>query len=122
MFFEGKKNEKEKKLLLIATDKSSFINKTELTLKIFSDSTYVFNVNVNGQLYNKVENFKGYVKIKNDSLDFFPSRFEMKIFVCLIYSASNYSFGHWIFYTFFTCCFTTAALLRIFRQHHCFEH
>ncbi|WP_210646921.1 hypothetical protein [Flavobacterium flabelliforme] len=76
LFSCHKKNERAKELLLIATDTSSFINKTELTLKIFSDSTYVFNVNVNGQNYNKVENFKGYVKIKNDSLDFFPSRFE----------------------------------------------
>lgn len=70
------KNEKEKELLLIATEKSSFINKSELTFKIFSDSTYIFNVNVKGQLYDKVENFRGYLKIKNDSIDFFPSRFE----------------------------------------------
>lgn len=76
LFSCHKKSEKQKELLLIASDKSSFIDKTELTFKIFSDSTYIFNVNVKGELYDKIENFKGYLKIKNDSLDFFPSRFD----------------------------------------------
>lgn len=70
------KIEKEKEILLIATDKSSFINETELTFKIFSDSSYVLNIIVNGDNYDKVENFKGHLKIKNDSIEFFPSRLE----------------------------------------------
>lgn len=73
-----KKNEKqtEKETLLIASDKSSFINETESTFKIFSDSTYLLKITVNGNSYDKVENFKGHLKIKNDSIEFFPFRLE----------------------------------------------
>jgi hypothetical protein len=66
----------EKEILLIATDKSSFVNQTESTFKIFSDSTYLLNIIVDGNNYDKVENFKGHLKIKSDSIEFFPSRLE----------------------------------------------
>ena len=72
----NKKTEKETEILLIASDKNSFENQSVSTFKIFSDSTYVLNITVNGNYYDKVENFRGHLKIKNDSIEFFPSRLE----------------------------------------------
>lgn len=75
-FISCRKNKNlEKEVLLSASDKRSFIDTTKLSFKLFSDSTYIFNVNVKGELYDKVENYKGSVTIEKDSLYFFPSRF-----------------------------------------------
>lgn len=71
------KNQKnDKDIVLLASENSASIDTTDIVFKIFSDSSYAFNVKEKGNNYNKTENYYGKVQIKNDSLIFFPFRFE----------------------------------------------
>lgn len=64
----------EKKALLIATQKFSTLNEVDRMFEIYDDSSYVFKEIINDLDYNKIEVFKGIVKINNDTIEFFPSR------------------------------------------------
>lgn len=71
-----KEPEQNDTIILSAIDKSYFVDSTKLTFNIYSDSIYVFNVAVRGEDYDRDENFRGKVKINNDTLDFFPLSFD----------------------------------------------
>lgn len=73
-FENQSKVEHSKKTLLIATQNFSSLDKIERTFKIFNDSTYLFTESIDQGDYNKLENFKGKLEIKNDTIKFFPFR------------------------------------------------
>ena len=62
------------KELLVAKDSSGLGR--SYSFKIFEDSTYVFTVKTSQPDYDNVENYKGSVQIKNDSLTFSPFEFK----------------------------------------------
>ncbi|MDQ0477061.1 hypothetical protein [Chryseobacterium sp. MDT2-18] len=66
----------KKEALLFATQNFNDLNKLERTLKIYSDSTFIFNEILNEPNHSKNETFKGFIKIKKDTLKFFPFELE----------------------------------------------
>lgn len=70
---ENKSNKKiQKETLLIAKQELSDFRKINRTFAIFSDSSYTFKEIIKDVNYSKEENFKGILKIKNDTIIFFP--------------------------------------------------
>jgi thioredoxin-related protein len=66
------KNNKQKEILLIATQNFNNIKEVKRTLTIFSDSTYTFIENLREPNHNKDETFEGLLKINKDSIKFHP--------------------------------------------------
>ena len=60
------KNNKQKEILLIATQNFNNIKEVKRTLTIFSDSTYTFIENLREPNHNKDETFEGLLKIIKD--------------------------------------------------------
>lgn len=63
---------KQKDTLLIAKQEFSNFNKINRTFIIFSDSSYIFNDYLKEANHIKEESFEGKLKIKNDTINFFP--------------------------------------------------
>lgn len=62
----------QKDTLLIAKQNFDDFRKINRTFTIFSDSTYTFKQIIKDVNYSKEENFEGILKIKNDTIKFFP--------------------------------------------------
>ncbi|WP_333852170.1 hypothetical protein [Epilithonimonas sp.] len=62
----------QKDTLLIAKQEFSNFNKINRTFIIFSDSSYIFNDYLKETNHRKEESFEGILKIKNDTINFFP--------------------------------------------------
>ncbi|AJW62335.1 hypothetical protein VO54_00849 [Elizabethkingia miricola] len=63
---------KKKDTLLYAIYDSDNISKSIMSFTVLADSSFIFTNIVERPNYNKIEEFKGLVKIKNNHLDFFP--------------------------------------------------
>lgn len=62
----------QKDTLLIAKQNFDGFRKINRTFTIFSDSTYTFREIIKDVNHSKEENFEGKLKIKNDTIKFFP--------------------------------------------------
>ena len=60
----------EKETLLVASQKFTDLDKTERTLKIYKDSSYVFIENIEEPTHKKLETYEGKLEIKNDTIKF----------------------------------------------------